>query len=82
VPISGLVVVFESLDVLNDLEVEQLFDHPNITVGERSGDRVAIAVDSNSKDHDADIWNWLSNLPGVIDIKIAFVGFDDEQPKP
>jgi nitrate reductase NapAB chaperone NapD len=69
------------LEALNDLVFEQLFNHPNITVGERSDDRIAIVVDSDSKDHDADIWDWLSNLPGVGEIKIAFVGFDDEQPK-
>lgn len=80
-PISGLIVVFESLEALNDLVVEQLFNHSYITVGERSVDRIAIVVDSDSKDHDDDIWSWLSNLPGVSEIKIAFVGFDDEQPK-
>ena len=76
-PISGLVVVFESSETLNDLAVEQLASHPSIVVGERERDRVAIVVDSESKDHDVEIWEWITSLPGVSDIKIAFVGFDD-----
>jgi len=80
-PISGLVVVFESSEALNILVVEQLANHPNIAVGERADDRIAIVVDTASKDHDVEVWDWIGNLPGVSEIKIAFVGFDDEIPK-
>jgi nitrate reductase NapAB chaperone NapD len=69
------------LEASDDLVVERLINHPNITVGERSDDRIAIVVDSDSKNHDDDILDWLRNLPGVSEIKLAFVGFDDEQPK-
>lgn len=80
-PISGLVIVFESSEALNDQVVEQLASHSSIAVGERAGDRVAIVIDSASKDHDVEVWEWIGGLPGVSDIKIAFVGFDDEIPK-
>ena len=81
-PISGLVVVFESSEAMNDLVVEQLASHASIVVGERDHDRVAIVVDSVSKDHDVEVWEWISSLPGVNDIKIAFVGFDDDDDEP
>jgi nitrate reductase NapAB chaperone NapD len=77
VPISGLVVVFESSEALSDQRVQQLAEHAAIEVGERQRDRVAIVVDSTSKDQDRQVWEWLQSLPGVSDIKIAFVGFDD-----
>lgn len=76
-PISGLVVVFESSEANSDMAVDQLASHPSIDVGERERDRVAIVVDSISNDHDVEIWEWIAGLPGVSDIKIAFVGFDD-----
>jgi nitrate reductase NapAB chaperone NapD len=82
VPISGLVIVFDSSEAMSDLAVEQLASHPSIVVGERDGDRVAIVVDSASKDHDVEIWEWIASLPGVSDIKIAFVGFDDADNLP
>jgi nitrate reductase NapAB chaperone NapD len=80
-PISGLVVIFESSDALNDLVVDQLVNHQYIAVGERADDRIAIVVDSLSKEHDTEIWEWINNLPGVSQIQIAFVGFDDDQPQ-
>jgi nitrate reductase NapAB chaperone NapD len=43
-------------------------------------DRLAVVVDTASKDHDFEVWEWIGNLPGVSEIKIAFVGFDDEIP--
>lgn len=76
-PISGLVVVFESSEALSDQVLQQLFEHTAIEVGKRELDRVAIVVDSTSQDHDRQIWEWLQVLPGVSDIKIAFVGFDE-----
>ena len=76
-PISGLVVVFESSEALSDQVLQQLFEHTAIEVGKRELDRVAIVVDSTSKEHDRQIWEWLQVLPGVSDIKIAFVGFDE-----
>jgi nitrate reductase NapAB chaperone NapD len=80
VPVSGLVIVFESSEALNELVVEQLTNHPCLEIGERASDRLAVVVDTASKDHDFEVWEWIGNLPGVSEIKIAFVGFDDEIP--
>ncbi len=77
-PISGLVVVFETSETLDDLAIERLASHPAIEVGQRQLDRVAVVVDSVSNEQDIEIWEWMRRLPGVSDIKIAFVGFDDD----
>jgi nitrate reductase NapAB chaperone NapD len=77
VPISGLVLVFESAEALNDQALERLRSQPCISVGPRENEKVAIVVDSISKEHDIEIWNEIRDIPGVVDIRIAFVGFDD-----
>jgi nitrate reductase NapAB chaperone NapD len=76
-PISGLVVVFDSSVALDDRALEQLAEHPSITLGERGDDRIAIVIDTACKEQDIEVWDWLAKIPGVSEIKIAFVGFDD-----
>lgn len=52
--------------------------HRSVEVGEVSTNRIAIVVDSESKQHDQEIWQWVQELPSVIDVNVAFVGFDDD----
>ncbi|MEZ6074483.1 MAG: hypothetical protein R3C56_02060 [Pirellulaceae bacterium] len=76
-PISGLVVV---LDAPNGpfLGTLQAAARPR---GDRrweiTDNHIAIVVDSTSNQHDQEIWQWVQELPGVLDIRIAFVGFDE-----
>lgn len=78
-PISGLVVVCQSLELLEEKVVQSLSRHPNIVLGERCGNQLAIVVDTESKEEDIKVENWICNLPGVQEIKIAFIGFGDDQ---
>jgi nitrate reductase NapAB chaperone NapD len=78
-PISGLVVAFDAGLGPHDDAIAQLAAHPSIDVGETNANRLAIVVESNSKEHDQEIWQWIQSLPGVIDINVAFVGFDDDE---
>ena len=81
VPISGLVVVLDSPSGPYPDTIQKLRAHPAIEVGDISDYKIAIVVDSTCKQHDQEIWDWVQDLPGVLDIQIAFVGFDDE-PEP
>jgi nitrate reductase NapAB chaperone NapD len=79
VPISGLVVVFQSGGASHDAAILQLASHPSIQVGKRGKDQVAIVIDSDSVEHDREINTWVQSLPGVTEIRIAFVGIDDAE---
>ena len=77
-PISGLVVVLDGPSGPHDETISKLSAHPAVEVGDVSANRAAIVVESKSKRDDQEVWNWVQGLPGVTDIQIAFVGFDDE----
>lgn len=78
-PISGLVVVLDAPGGPYPHTIEQLRSHAAIEVGEITASKIAIVVDSTSRQNDQEIWQWVQELPGVIDIHIAFVGFDGDR---
>lgn len=51
---------------------------PEIDIGESAGSKLAIVIDSETKCRDQEIWNTLQQLPGVIDIAVAMVAFDED----
>jgi nitrate reductase NapAB chaperone NapD len=76
VPISGLVVTFASSVEDHAKAIESIDDIPEIDLGQVSGSKLAIVVDSESKRRDQEIWNAVRGLPGVIDLAVAMVAFD------
>jgi len=78
VPISGLVVTFESSALDHAGAIEQLRSIPEIEIGESSKGKLAIVVDSADKERDQEIWNTVRDLPGVIDLAVAMVAFDED----
>ena len=81
VPISGLVVTFIASQTSVESLRQTLQVIPEIEVGECSEHRMAIVVDSASRQRDREIWEQIQQLPGVSDINVAFVGFDETDPK-
>ena len=78
VPISGLVVTFKT-SVLEHLDsVATMRAIPEIDIGEASGSKLAIVIDSATKGRDQEIWNTVQQLPGVIDLAVAMVAFDED----
>jgi len=78
VPISGLVVTFRSSVTEHPEAVQALRMIPEIDIGESAGSKLAIVIDSESKRRDQEIWNTVQRLPGVIDLAVAMVAFDEE----
>lgn len=75
-PVSGLVVTFKQ-DVSEFPESVQRLEKDNcIEVGQANGPKLAIVVDTNSRDRDREIWHWVHTLPGVVNVEVAFVGFE------
>ena len=77
VPISGLVVTFNSPVKHHLAAVESLAAFPEVEIGQRGGSKLAIVVDSENKRRDREIWDAVQQLPGVIDVAVAMVAFDE-----
>ena len=77
-PISGLVVTFRSMVTEHSEAVEALRKIPEIVIGESAFSKLAIVVDSGTKRRDQEIWDTIQELPGVIDLAVAMVAFDDD----
>lgn len=78
VPISGLVVTFQSSITEHSEAVEALRTIPEIDIGESGGSKLAIVIDSETQRRDQEIWNTIQQLPGVIDLAVAMVAFDED----
>ena len=76
-PISGLVLTFEHASEDRLATIDQLRAHPEIEVGAHDEYKCAIVVASESPDEDKKISQWVHNLPGVADVQITFIGFDE-----
>ena len=77
VPISGLVLTLDPSHKDHDETIRRLNVEPTIEIGERSRHKCAIVIDSASKADDQILFTWVRDLPGVADVQVAFVGFDD-----
>lgn len=82
VPISGLVVTFVASHTTPETLIQALEKIPEIEVGEFDEHRIAMVVDSETRQRDQEIWDAVQQLPGVSDINVAFVGFDDAEREP
>lgn len=79
-PISGLVVTFDS-SVNDHLEtVESIRKVPEVDLGTAEGSKLAIVIDSADRRRDSEIWNLIQELPGVSNIAVAMVAFDEDTP--
>ena len=77
-PISGLVITFDQTFDRPDETISRLRAEPAIEVGACDRQQCAIVVDTGSQADDKKIYQWVQDLPGVANIQIAFVVFDDE----
>lgn len=78
VPISGLVVTFRSSVAEHADSIERIAAIPEIDVGESAGSKLAIVVDSETKRRDQEIWDSVQQMPGVVDLAVAMVAFDED----
>lgn len=78
-PISGLVVTFESPVTHHRDAIELLRAIPEVELGDAGGSRLALVVDSASKRRDQEIWNAIEHVPGVMDVAVAMVIFEEDE---
>lgn len=75
-PVSGLVITFSSHAVDHQESVKLLSNEPTIEIGETNGPKMAIVLDTETRDRDREIFQWIRDLPGVAMVDVAFVGFE------
>ncbi|MDG2223621.1 MAG: chaperone NapD [Rubripirellula sp.] len=77
-PISGLVITFDSpVDQCTEA-IDALNAMTEVEIGNQAEHKLAIVVETESKEHDRKIWESVQQLPQVTDVAIAMVAFDEE----
>ncbi len=76
-PVSGLVVTFDAPVTRHGDTIEALGAIPEVVIGESGGSKLAIVVDSATKRRDQEVWNAVRDLPGVTDLAVALVAFEE-----
>lgn len=78
-PVSGLVITFEGEVSEYSETVAALASQRQIDLGARQHAKLALVLDTASSEEDKQVWEWVQNLPGVQDVALAFVAFDDSE---
>ncbi len=78
-PVSGLVVSLSDQHALREATIDTILQESRIGVGVIQSQRMAVVVDTPTREEDKEIWNWLNALPGVTFVDVALVGFEDDQ---
>ncbi|WP_442510957.1 hypothetical protein SH528x_002608 [Novipirellula sp. SH528] len=81
-PISGLVVTLSDSDTERADAIDAMRREPRIELGiseleQTVASRIPIVVDTQSNEDDKQVWQWLNDLPGVVFVDVALVGFED-----
>lgn len=75
-PVSGLVITICEETRLREDVIGDLSQHPQMTMGEMEGNRLAVLLDTPTRADDKASLKWLESLPGVMMVEVAFVGFE------
>ncbi|EMI53971.1 hypothetical protein [Rhodopirellula sallentina] len=77
-PISGLVLTFDSPVEQNQEALDAIKAIPEIDLGQANDRKLAIVVDSDDTIRDREIWDTLQQITSVTNVAIAMVAFDSE----
>ena len=71
---SGLIVTLDTNESLPTLAAS-----PALTVGERTGDRVPVALEAENAGASEQWTEWVRGLPGVAGVEVVFVHWDQAE---
>lgn len=71
--ISGVVLTLADEAKAAEEAMRILGSDPRITLGERAGPRLPAVLETGSPSEDEAAWTWMSAVPGVRSVKLAFV---------
>jgi hypothetical protein len=81
-PISGLVITLTDDVDTGQAALAAMERHSAICVGQLTGLRLPIVVETPDSDADREVWEWLHTLPGVALVNVAVVHFNPLEPLP
>ncbi|HUR53143.1 MAG TPA: hypothetical protein VMZ71_03360 [Gemmataceae bacterium] len=76
---SGLVVTLAPDASEWESALVALSAAPPITVGDRNGDRLSVALEAETAEESERWTDWLSQLRGVCGVEVVFVHWDDAE---
>jgi len=77
-PISGLVLTLVQDASLRNKTLESLRQHSAMELGTAVENRLPIVVETPDSEADRHVWEWLHSLPGVSQVEIAVIHFENE----
>lgn len=81
-PISGLVLTLSKNSADRERAIQAIQQEPRVEIGPTVSNRMAVVLDTQSTDEDKQLWNWLSDLSGVVFIDVVLVGFEQSDESP
>lgn len=76
-PVVGAVLVLSQDSEATERSLETLSLDKRITMGERTADRLPVAVVTDSLDEDRKLWKELQRLPGVVHTDVVWAAMDE-----
>lgn len=78
-PVVGAVLVLSEDAQAAERSIETLSLDARITLGERTGDRLPVAVVTDTLDEDRLLWKEVQRLPGVVHTDVVWAALDESQ---
>ena len=79
-PVNGLLLTLSNNTGLADAARSQIARRPDVSLGDASGRWQPLAVDTPDVKAAHDFHEWLEALPGVEQVDVIYVGFDEPSP--
>lgn len=76
-PVIGAVVTLSSHEPDAEASITFMKSHPNLSVGEIQKNGLPIAIESNNKREENEIWSELEAQAGISFLKVVCVDFSD-----
>jgi nitrate reductase NapAB chaperone NapD len=80
--ISSFVVTLPSAEESAEAVLRALAAIPVFTLGERQGSRLPVVVEASDGSTSRYWHEWVEQLPGVVQVEVAFVSFDESERQP
>jgi len=81
-PVNGLLLTLSNNAELADTARSTIARRQEVSLGEASGHWQPLAVDTPDVGASNDFHEWLEALPGVEQVDVIYVGFDEPSPIP
>jgi hypothetical protein len=78
-PISGLVITVRETSGATGDVMRRLASEPRLACGEPQGNRLPAVLETAQAGESRAVHEWLLLVPGVVNVDVVFVGFEEER---